>query len=66
MIDQLEKARKKMKKKLHHEADPEMDFTFWSRFEKEVESKTLGAKLWAPVLLLLILGLVLLSASQQA
>lgn len=64
-MDQLEKQRKKIKRKLYYEADPEMDFIFWSRFEKEIESKTWGAKLWAPALLIGILALVILSASQQ-
>jgi hypothetical protein len=65
LIDQLEKTRKKFKKKLRHEADPEMDFVFWSKFEKVVEPKSWGAKLWAPALLMIILGLVALSALQQ-
>lgn len=65
MIEQLEKERKKIKAKLRYDADPEMDFIFWSRYEKEVASKTWGAKLWAPLLLLGLLGLVALSAFLQ-
>lgn len=65
MIESYQQEKKKLKRKLKHESDPEMDFVFWSHFEKEVTPKGRGAKLWAPLLLLGLLALVALSAYQQ-
>lgn len=57
-----QKLRSLAKRVFHQDVDPEMDFIFWSRFEKECRAKSPAAKWWAPVLLFLFLALVILSA----
>lgn len=54
--------RSKLQKSLSSVFDYEIDFIFWSRFEKECEAKSLCAKWWAPALLGALFSLIFLSA----
>lgn len=57
-----QKLKNQAKAVLWQDFDQEMDFVFWSRFDKECQPKSVAAKWWAPVLLFLFVSLIALSA----